>query len=122
MFNYSLFKTRIHLVFMLLKSLSFSKWRVLLVNLISYLLKRETSGHIPSVLTINLTYRCNYSCIMCQKSSNDETVYSGDPKDMNFDQLETLLRDNARHLSIVKLHGGESLYFLNIIPLINLSK
>ena len=120
MFNYLFFKTRIHLVFQLLLSLSFSKWLNLFRNFSAYILKLNTAGRTPSVLTIILTYKCNFSCIMCQKSSLDSNAYTSNPNDINFNALEKLLRENAKHLSIVRLHGGEPTYYKDFTKVISL--
>ena len=57
---------------------------------------------------------------MCQKSSVVKNVYKSNPKDMNYDKLEKLLKENAKYISIIRLHGGEPLYFGEIIRLIDL--
>lgn len=120
MFNYLFFKTRIHIVLKLLLSLSFSKWSNLLQNLISYIFKLKTSGKTPSIVTIILTYKCNLTCIMCQKSSLDSNMYNENPAEIDFNKLENFLRDNAKYLSLVKLHGGEPILYKDFEKVINL--
>lgn len=120
MFNYLFFKTRIVLVYILLKNLSLSKWFNLLNNLLSYLFKQAKSGKTPSVLTLVLTYKCNYSCIMCQKSSLDPNIYNSGIEEMPFQKIEKLLRENAKHLSVVRLHGGEPLMHSKFPQIIDL--
>ena len=120
MLNYRWLISRIHYIRAILSSLSYFKIVNILISLISFFFKRRTSGKAPIILSINLTYRCNYSCIMCQKSSVVKNVYKSNPKDMNYDKLEKLLKENAKYISIIRLHGGEPLYFGEIIRLIDL--
>lgn len=120
MFNYLFFKTRIVLVYILLRNLSLSKWLNLFKNLFSYIFKQAKSGKTPSVITLVLTYKCNYSCIMCQKSSLDPNIYNSGIEEMPFQKIEKLLRENAAHISVVRLHGGEPLMHSKFVQIIDL--
>lgn len=119
MFNYSFFKTRINIVLALLRHYSFSKFNNLFISIISFILKRKNSGKTPVLLGLYLTYECNLSCIMCQKNSVDENVYTR-PASMDFAMLTSLLRKHHRTLSIVRLHGGEPFMYAHFEELIDL--
>ncbi len=120
MFNYSFFKTRIHIALNLLFGLSFSKIKNLIINLFAYYFKKTKAGKCPSILTLQLSYRCNYSCIMCQKSSLDKNVYSGNFVEMDFQKLERELRKSAKYISVLKITGGEPLIYPDFERLIDL--
>ena len=123
MFNYIFYKTRIHLVISLLCSLRLRKMMTILRNLSAYLFKSKRAGIVPSILTLQLTYKCNYTCIMCQKSSLDSNVYSSQMDDMDFEQLKQLLKSSAENISVLRITGGEPLMypeFEKLIDLLNL--
>lgn len=95
----------------------------ILKNLLAYLFKSKTAGIVPSILTLQLTYKCNYTCIMCQKSSLDKNVYTSQMDDMDFEQLEQLLKSSAENISVLRITGGEPLMypeFEKLIDLLNL--
>lgn len=85
-----------------------------------FFLRSSKSGPAPVLMTLILTYRCNYSCIMCKKSSIDDKGHYEDPGDMEFDDLEALLHSVARYVSVVRITGGEPLLFKDIYRLIDL--
>lgn len=116
----SKYYVRRHIIFEILKSLSFIKLFVLFISWISFLFKSTKSGKIPFALTLHLTYKCNFSCIMCQKSSLDPTVYSLNLPEMSYAGLCKLLKENSTHIIYINLHGGEPLLYSNIKQLINL--
>lgn len=120
MLNYKWLISRIHYLMAIVPTLSFRKILNIIICLISYIFKTKTSGKAPIILAINITYRCNYSCIMCQKSSVQKNVYTDNPKDLNFNEIEKLLRENSKYISIVRLSGGEPLYYEAFIRLIDL--
>ena len=119
MLNIKWLRSRSHYVLALLPSLSFFKIMNIIICIISNLTKRRKSGRAPVVLAINITYKCNYACIMCQKSSVLKNVYTDSAKDMKFDELEKLLRENAKYISLVRLSGGEPLHYRDISKLID---
>ncbi len=97
-----------------------SKILNIIKNLLAYYFKLKFAGKTPSILTIQLTYSCNYSCIMCQKSSIDKNSYSQAYKHMNFGKLEKLLRDNSKNIAILRITGGEPLMYPQFEKLIDL--
>jgi len=119
MFTLAFIKSRIHYILALLPKLSLFKIYNLFVAFISFRLKRDRSSTAPPLLIINLTFRCNYSCIMCQKNAPGDNPYKN-PKSIEFDTLARMLKENARYLSLVRLHGGEPLFYEEIDRLIDL--
>lgn len=119
MFNYSFFKTRLHLAFHLLFSLSFSKISNILRNIYALYFKNLKAGKVPSILTLQLTYNCNYSCIMCQKNSMDNNVYNS-LAEMDYLNLEKYLRANSKYIAILRITGGEPLSYSDIEKLLDL--
>ena len=75
MFNFTFLRTRISLILVLLSRQTVRKLWNIAVAVLSFLLKRVRSSASPSLLIINLTFRCNYKCIMCQKSNPAGTPY-----------------------------------------------
>lgn len=120
MFNYIFYKTRIHLIVNLLFRLRLPKVITILRNLSAYFFKSKTAGIVPSILTLQLTYKCNYTCIMCQKSSLDNNVYTCQMDDMDYEQLEKLLKASAEHISVLRITGGEPLMYPDFEKLIDL--
>jgi MoaA/NifB/PqqE/SkfB family radical SAM enzyme len=112
-------KSRLLVIYLMLKGSTFPRLLNLLVSFYSMVLKRPTSGRMPPQLIIKLTSRCNYSCIMCPKMSPDLGYYDN-PSDLPYPILERLLRENAKHLSLVKLYGGEPLYHRDIVRILDL--
>ncbi len=112
-------KRRILVLYLMLQGVTFHRLVNLIVSFISMMLKRPTSGRVPPELIIKITSRCNYSCIMCPKSSSTLSYYSH-PVDIDYGQLEKLLTRNAKYISSVKLFGGKQLYHQKIIQIIEL--
>lgn len=57
---------------------------------------------------------------MCQKSSSDKNVYTDDLIEMNFLNLEKLLRINAKSIAILRITGGEPFLYSDFEKLIDL--
>lgn len=114
------YRQRKSIIIELLKSITFNKFRIIFISWISYLLKTKESASVPFILTLHLTYDCNFSCIMCQKSSIDSTIYSSNPTHMDFNKLDKLLKENSKNIVYVKLIGGEPLLYKHIKRLISL--
>lgn len=108
------------IIFEILKSLTLNKFLIIFISGISYLFKTKKSASVPFILTLQLTYDCNFSCIMCQKSSVDPTVYSSNPIHMDFNKLEKLLNKNSKSIVYLKLIGGEPLLYKHIKELLSL--
>lgn len=120
MLNYIFFKTRIHLLLNLIFNLSFLKILNFIKNISAYYLKINSAGKTPSILIIKLSFKCNYNCIMCEKSSLDDNVYSVNPVDMDFKRLEKMLRTDYKYIAILRLTGGEPLLYPEFEKLIDL--
>ncbi|MFH0893795.1 MAG: radical SAM protein [Bacteroidota bacterium] len=120
MYNYSFYKTRIHLLFYVFFKLTYSKLWNSFRNHFAFYLKLKKAGKTPSIITLQLTHHCNYSCIMCEKSSQDESMYTKNVQEMDFKVLEDLLRKNAKTISVLRLTGGEPFMYSGIDKLINL--
>ncbi len=118
-FNYLSLKSRTHYLRVLLPYLTPTRIHNLAVSSFSYLLGRKHSGIAPSILTILLTFRCNYSCIMCQINSNKENLYDYH-LDIDFDIIEKLLKENAKYLTLVRISGGEPTHYKEFSRLIDL--
>jgi len=116
---YHYFKERLLVGFYLLLVMTPRKLYVLLVSFFSLVFKRRKSGKVPPILIIKVTNRCNYSCIMCPKTSTHLNYYKF-PRDIEYSRLEELLVANAKYLSLVQLHGGEPLYHKEIIKILDL--
>ncbi len=100
--------TRIFYLIAILPLLSRKKVLNLLKALFFFLFKSNCSVKSPPILVINLTNRCNYSCIMCAKQSSVKRMIDYQNScDMDFDVLEMFLRKHADYLCLVRLHGGE---------------
>lgn len=110
---------RRRIIFKILQSISFYKKKIIVLSGISYILKRKRSSFVPYIITLRLTSDCNFSCIMCEKSSMDDTIYTT-PVHMDFDKLSLLLRKYSKYIVLLKLHGGEPLLYSNIIELLKL--
>lgn len=119
MFTLAFIRSRIHYILALLPKLSLRRIYTIMVALVSYLFKRDRSSIVPPLLIVNLTFRCNYSCIMCMKNAPCDNPYKN-PKSIDFETFSRLLRENGRYLSLVRLHGGEPLFYREIDPLIDL--
>lgn len=120
MSNYIFYKTRIHIVVSLICSIRWPKVFNVIKNLTAYYFKSKTAGIVPSILTLQLTYKCNYSCIMCQKSSLDNNAYTSQIDEMDYEQLEKLLKTNAKYISVLRITGGEPLMYTHFEKLIDL--
>ena len=119
MFTFAFIKSRLHYIRVLLPRLSLFKIYIAFIAWMSFLLKRDRSCTCPPLLSIVLTLRCNYACIMCQKSSVNDNPYKN-PETIDYDILASFLRENARYLSLIRLHGGEPLFYNRISDLIDL--
>ena len=119
MFTFAFIKSRIHYIIGLLPKLSIVKIYTAIVAYISFIFKRDRSCKCPPLVTISLTLRCNYSCIMCQKSSVHDNPYKH-PESFDYDILASFLKENAGYLSLVRLHGGEPLFYKEIPRLLDL--
>ncbi len=118
-FTYLFFKSRTHYLRTLLPYLTPTRIYNLAVSFFSYLLGRKHSGIAPCLLSIVLTFRCNYSCIMCQKNSRTENSFMH-PIDIDFDKLEEVLKENTKYLTLVRITGGEPTYIKGFYRLIDL--
>ncbi|MDR4499358.1 MAG: radical SAM protein [Candidatus Scalindua sp.] len=116
---YSFLMSRTHYLRILLPFLTPAKIYNLTISFFSYLVGRKSSGIAPCLLTILLTSRCNYSCIMCKKSSKVENFYTH-LTDIDFDKLTEVLKENAKYLILVKLTGGEPICYKEFFRLIDL--
>ena len=119
MFTLAFIKSRLHYITALLPKLTLFKIYNALIALISFLLKRDRSCTCPPLMSISLTLKCNYACIMCQKSSVHDNPYKH-PESIDYDALSEFLKENAKYLSLVRLHGGEPLFYEKISNLIDL--
>ena len=120
MLNYTFYKTRLHIVLYLVRSLSFLKILNLLQNLFSYLFRLKSAGGIASVVTFQLCYECNLSCIMCQKSSRDKNDYNSNLTHMDFERIKEFIRAYHKKLIVIRLTGGEPLFYKQFEQLIDL--
>ncbi|MCE5251396.1 radical SAM protein [bacterium] len=120
MFNWAFIKSRLHYILALFPKLTFFKLYAIAVALVSYLLKRDRSTAAPPLLIVNLTFRCNYSCIMCQKNAPGDNNPYKNPQSIDYETFAKLLTENARYLSLVRLHGGEPFFYTEIHELIDL--
>lgn len=114
--------SRILLIISILPLLTVKKIINLLTAIFFFLVKSNRTVKHPPILILTLTNRCNYSCIMCLKSSSTtKTLFDyGNPKDMDFKYLEEVLTEHADYLCFVRLHGGEPIYYQNIEKLLDL--
>lgn len=110
---------RAAVAWILLRRLTLRKMWLLGVSWASLILRRSRSGKIPPILIIKITSRCNFSCVMCPKTSLSLDFYKN-PVDMDFLRLQRLLTDNAGSICLVQLHGGEPLYHKDIGRIIDL--
>lgn len=113
---------RLDALFVLLPLLTARKILNLLRATTYFLMRSERSVDHPPMMVLALTSRCNFSCIMCKKSSTKEraSLFNYDqPKDLDIDALEELLEEHRDHLCMVYLHGGEPLYHQHIDRLLD---
>ena len=120
MFNLAFIKSRIHYILALLPKLTLYKLYTITMAMISFFMKRDRSSTAPPLLIVNLTFRCNYSCIMCQKNAPGDNNPYKNPKSIDYETFARLLRENARYLSLVRLHGGEPMFYREFDQLIDL--
>lgn len=87
-----------------------------------FLLRTEKSVKSPPIMIVSVTSRCNYKCVMCWVNDSPADIITNyrDFFDMDFEFLESVLREHARYLCIVRLHGGEPLYHREILRVIDL--
>ncbi|WMJ73649.1 radical SAM protein [Cytophagaceae bacterium ABcell3] len=71
------------------------------------------------MLILILTYKCNYACIMCRKSSLDDNEYKR-PGEMDYKKLEETLRKYRKDLCLVQLFGGEPIHYKQFLKTIKL--
>ena len=106
--NLSLLLSRRDYAFSILRHLTVKKAVNLLSCVAGYAFRMRRSGSVPPVLTVMLTYRCNYRCIMCQKASVDDNEYHH-PTTMEFDQLKSFIESYGDRILVLRLFGGEPL-------------
>lgn len=96
----------------------------LLVSIGYFLIRSSRSAATPPFLILSLTSDCNYSCIMCLKTSAiqsghlDYTVI----EEMDYEVLSEFIRRHHEYLFFIRLHGGEPLvytHFLDLVKLLN---
>lgn len=119
MYDVHFLRSRLHYVKAIIPYLTIRRVYNVFISLISYFLKLKKSGRIPPVIVLILTYKCNYQCIMCQKSAISDNPYKK-PEDMDYERLERFLRANSKDLFLVQLFGGEPLYYKHIDKTIDL--
>jgi MoaA/NifB/PqqE/SkfB family radical SAM enzyme len=86
---------------------------------LGYLLRLPTSGPVPPIVTLMLTYRCNYNCIMCQKSSFDENEYHH-PESMGLASVRQFIEDYGDRIAVLRLFGGEPLFHPDVLDVLDL--
>jgi len=117
--------TRLHLLIALLPLLTFKKVWNLLSAMTCFGLRTRRSVDHPPILILTLTTHCNYSCRMCLKSRKPTSIKGEllnyqEPREMDFAALRDLLTEHAEYLLMVKLHGGEPLYYSAVVQLVDL--
>jgi len=113
--------TRISLLIELLRLQTVKKIINLFMAVIFFLLKSKRTVKSPPILILTLTSKCNYKCIMCLKSSERKTLFDYDhPDEMDFKILSAFLKEHADYLCLIKLHGGEPMFYYKIEPLVDL--
>lgn len=121
MLHYLFLKTRIHLIFNLVFSLSWAKIWNGFRNIAAYYLGTENAGNAPSLLLLYLNYSCNYNCIMCQKSSRDANSYTvHSHRYIDFEKLRKFLTDQHQFIAVVRISGGEPFMYPHFEELIDL--
>lgn len=110
MYSWTLFKSRIEYLKILIPRLTIRKLWNLSICFLSYITGSTTSSKVPAVWVIILTYKCNYKCIMCQKSSVDDNPYKH-PASMNYTYIEALIIKHHKDISLIQLIGGEPLLY-----------
>lgn len=125
MVTLSFILSRLNLVLALLPLLTFKRVANLLLAIFYFLIRSSRTVKHPPILILTVTTDCNYSCVMCLRSSREDTdkgklMDYRNPREMDFEVLEALLREHAAHLCMVRLHGGEPLYYSHIRRLIPL--
>jgi molybdenum cofactor biosynthesis enzyme MoaA len=117
--------SRLRLAMALLPLLSLSRVVNLVAAILCFLARSSRTVKHPPILVLTLTTDCNYSCVMCLKSSRRDSTKGvvidyRTPREMSFENLERLLRENAAFLCAVRLHGGEPLHYTRIEDLTRL--
>lgn len=117
--------TRLNLVWTLLPLLSVKRVANLIRAIFHFLTRSQTSVKHPPIIILTLTTDCNYSCIMCLRSSDEESdkgklMDYKNPREMDFEILKDLLTEHAEYLCMVRLHGGEPLHYSHIRRLVGL--
>ena len=119
LYNFSFLTSRKHYFIAIFKKLTFKKIINLFHCYLSYLLRHQMSGAVPPIVILILTYKCNYQCIMCQKSSLDKNVYH-QPLSMNYVMIEAFLRKYGDKITLLQLFGGEPLHHSDIHKILDL--
>lgn len=125
MITISFILARVRLVLALLPLLTVRKIANLVAAICRFIVRSETTVAHPPILILTLTTECNYSCIMCLRSRREGSTKGSlmaydNPREMDFDRLEALLREHADYLCVVQLHGGEPLTYSRFLPLVQL--
>ena len=119
LYNFSFLTSRKKYFIAIFKKLTFKKIFNLFHCFFSYLFKLQTSGAVPPVVVLILTYKCNYQCIMCQKSSLDKNVYH-QPLSMDYTVIKEFLKKYGDKITLLQLFGGEPLHHLDIHRVLDL--